>query len=70
MTVEEMQELINQHVYLPIEGGLLIECVVSNVKMSYGKRRVRVIPLAGKGETWVDAARVRRLTPESVPLSE
>ena len=70
MSTEEIEELINQHVYLPVEGGLLIECVVSNVKMSYGKRRVRVIPLAGKGETWVDASRLRRLTPESVPSSE
>ena len=58
MTAAEMQELINRHVYLPTDG-LLVECVVSNVKVSYGKLRLRVIPISGRGETWVDAARVR-----------
>ena len=61
MTAQEMQELINQRVYLPIDGGLLIECVVQNAKQAYGKLRVQVIPMAGKGETWVDASRVRPL---------
>ena len=61
MTAHEMQEMINMRVYLPVDGGLLVECVVSNVKVSYGKLRVRVMPISGQGETWVDAARVRPL---------
>lgn len=64
MTAAEMQELINQRVYLPIDGGgplggMLVECVVKNAKQAYGKLRVQVIPMAGKGEAWVDVARVR-----------
>ena len=60
MTVHEMQELINRRVYLPADH-LLVECVVKNVKQAYGRLRVLVIPMAGKGETWVDASRVRPL---------
>ena len=58
MSYTEMQELINQRVYLPTDG-LLVECLVKNVKAAYGRLRVQVIPMSGKGETWVDASRVR-----------
>jgi len=61
MSYAEMQTLINQRVYLPSDG-LLIECVVKNVKAAYGRLRVQVIPMSGRGETWVDASRVRLIS--------
>ena len=60
MSYAELEKLINQRVLLPADG-LWVECVVKNAKQSYGKLRVLVIPMAGRGETWVDAARVRPL---------
>jgi hypothetical protein len=63
MSYTEMQQLINQHVYLPTDG-LLVECVVKDAKQAYGKLRVQVVPISGIGETWVDASRVRPLTQE------
>jgi hypothetical protein len=58
MSAQELQELINQRVYLPV-AGLDVECVVKNAKASYGKVRLLLLPMAGRGETWVNASSVR-----------
>lgn len=53
-----MKELIEKYVGKKATifvGGLSVEVNVTDVKMSYGKERFKVSPVAGKGEVWVEA---------------
>jgi hypothetical protein len=63
MSAAELQELINRRVYLPV-AGIDVECVVKNAKASYGKIRLLILPIRGKGETWVNASSVRPVEAE------
>lgn len=36
-----------------------IECVVSDVKNSWGKPRLLITPVSGNGSQWVEMSRVR-----------
>jgi hypothetical protein len=35
-------------------GGLLVTVIVLDVKVSYGKTRYLITPIAGSGEIWVE----------------
>lgn len=52
-----MKELIEKYVGKKATincAGLQIEVNIVDVKMSYGKERFKVSPVAGKGEVWVE----------------
>lgn len=52
-----MKELIDKYVGKKariLAGGLGVDVKVVDVKMSYGKERYRVIPVAGDGAVWVE----------------
>lgn len=78
MTANEMNDRIGEQVYLEAVPGLLVRCLITNAKSSYGKTRLRLLPLEGKGEAWVNAERVVRAeegrhsdsSPVSSPLPE
>jgi hypothetical protein len=59
MTVHDDALLIDSLGELGVEGGsLTITIKIIDVKYTYGIRRFKVTPVEGKGEKWVDAARV------------
>lgn len=39
---------------ISMRNGLLVDCDVKDVKRVYGKVRILVSPVAGKGETWIE----------------
>ena len=53
MTAIEMQKAIGQTV-LYKSHGMKFVCVVRDVKVSYGKPRFLITPMAGQGETYVE----------------
>ena len=45
--------------------SLSIDCTVKDVKNSWGKPRLLVEPLTGRGEQWVEMSRVATLYPSA-----
>lgn len=41
-----------------LAGGLGVDVEIVDVKMSYGKERFLVIPIAGDGATWVESVKL------------
>ena len=61
MTAREMMPAIGQEVYLRVEGSpnpMYVLCRVEDVKNAYGRVRVNVSPLRGKGLQWVELSRI------------
>lgn len=58
MTANEMIPAVGAKVLVYCES-LGIECRVKDVKMSWGKPRFLVTPIAGNGEQWVEMGRIR-----------
>jgi len=58
MTATEMNPLLGAQVYLEPVRGLLVSCIVTNVKTAYGHQRVEITPQAGRGRCWVAAGSV------------
>jgi hypothetical protein len=48
------------------QGGLSVDVQILDVKQSYGCTRFLVSPMAGSGEVWVSADRVKFMSPEEV----
>jgi hypothetical protein len=67
MTASEMSDLIGAQVFLEAAPGLQVRCLITNAKSSYGKTRLRLLPVEGKGEAWVNADRVTPCDPASHP---
>lgn len=44
-------------------GGLRIEVEILDVKVSYGRNRYLIAPIAGAGEIWVESIEDVNLTP-------
>jgi hypothetical protein len=57
MTANEMQKAVGKEVWLRFQQ-LNIRCKIADVKMSYGRPRLLVWPVAGMGEQWVELDRV------------
>lgn len=59
MTTSEMAHMIGRRGLMPANaaGDIACEIEVVDVKQAYGVLRFRVRPVAGRGETWIDAAR-------------
>jgi hypothetical protein len=62
-TAREMVPALGTHVHVRFES-LTVECWVKDVKNSYGKPRLLIVPVVGSGEQWVEMTRV------TVPASE
>lgn len=56
-TARQMIPAIGVHVFVRFEE-LSIECWIKDVKNSWGKPRLLVAPVTGKGEQWVELGRV------------
>jgi hypothetical protein len=64
MTALEMNDVIGAQVFLEAVPGLQVRCLVTNAKTSYGRQRLQIIPLNGKGQAWVNLERVTFAEPE------
>jgi hypothetical protein len=42
------------------DGAVWVDCVVRDVKNSWGKNRLLVAPVAGDGQVWVELTSVRK----------
>ena len=56
MKLKELQDLIGTDVTIEFDG-LKVAVVVVDAKVSYGKPRLLISPVAGEGTVWVDARR-------------
>lgn len=61
MTANEMTPALGQQVYLVLDRELRFLVEVLDVKFSWGKPRLQVTPIAGKGTRWVDLSSVQSL---------
>ena len=59
MTATEMIPAVGQTVMVACES-MRVACLVQDVKMSYGRPRLRVRPLSGEGDQWIEMTRLRR----------
>ena len=57
MTANEMLPAVGATVMVACEQ-LSVACVVLDAKMSYGRPRFRVRPMAGAGDQWVELQRL------------
>ena len=57
MTAKEMLPAIGSRAMVRFES-ILVECVISDAKFSYGNARVLVSPVAGTLTQWVDFSRL------------
>lgn len=53
MDIKEAVAMIGKTVYIVLDK-FNIECVVKDVKHTYGRVRFQVVPVAGTGEAWVE----------------
>jgi hypothetical protein len=56
-TAREMIPALGAHVTVRFES-LTVECWVKDVKNSYGRPRLLIVPVVGSGEQWVELGRV------------
>jgi hypothetical protein len=56
-TAREMIPALGAHVFVRFQD-LTFECWVKDVKNSYGKPRLLIVPVTGSGEQWVELGRV------------
>ncbi len=68
MTTREMLPAIGQELLVTCES-LQVRCRVLDVKTSYGRPRLLITPIAGRGEQWVEMSRVQ-LTAIETPSME
>lgn len=68
LTAKQMIPAIGQRVLVRFED-LQIECRVQDVKQSYGRIRLLIVPVSGTSNQWVEMQRVSLLT-DSTKLSE
>jgi hypothetical protein len=57
MTCKDMIPAIGAKVAVRFES-LTVVCEVRDVKMSWGKPRLLVVPVSGVGEQWVELSRI------------
>lgn len=53
MSVKDMSERIGQQVMVNL-GGLMVECIINDIKNVYGRVRYNISPVAGTGSVWVE----------------
>ncbi len=41
-------------------NGLFIDVIITDVKISYGNKRWKVKPVAGKGEIWIERVNLKK----------
>lgn len=61
LTAKTMLPAIGQQVNARFED-LTIHCTVQDVKQSYGRIRLLIVPVSGTGSQWVEMQRVSLLT--------
>lgn len=59
MSTLEMAALIGKRAHYAITDKLTIEVLILDVKRVYNRIDYKVSPIAGKGEQWVSAQKVR-----------
>lgn len=68
MTAKRMQDAIGQRCLVSFDE-IAVRCEVTDVKFTWGKVRLKVRPISGRGEQWIEPGRLRR-DGEEVPLTE
>jgi len=56
-----MKDLIQKYVgkkATVFASGLIVEVTVLDVKISWGKERYQITPVAGSGEIWVESVKL------------
>jgi hypothetical protein len=66
MTCKDMIPAIGSAVTVRFED-LTIACTVSDVKISWGKPRLLIIPVSGMGQQWVELSRVSQRPDPAAP---
>lgn len=61
MTQNEMNRLNNGDVLVELERGFHVAMHILDRKMAWGKLRLKVTPVKGVGEAWIDTA-MRKVT--------
>lgn len=59
ITAKDMIPALNEQVSVRFES-IRVDCVVQDVKTSYGTVRLLVVPMAGGGSQWVEMGRIQR----------
>jgi hypothetical protein len=57
MTTQETMHLIGQLGTIQT-GGLTVQIRILNVKVSYGRTRYQVQPIAGEGSVWIEQVKL------------
>lgn len=65
--IEKLLSTVGRTVRLKFSNGLAFDAMVLDGKVSWGKARIQVAPVAGTGTDWVEASRILKVTP---PLYE
>ena len=58
MTLRELSTLVGTSVLLEAAPGLRFKARVLDVKIAYGKHKVKIEAVAGEGKSWVNVDRV------------
>ena len=61
-TASQMSEAIGTNVSVAFKGSVTVDCIVRDVKTSYGTVRYLIEPQAGTGRAWVDAVPTKTIT--------
>jgi hypothetical protein len=54
MTIRELNDKIDSTVLVAL-GGLLVKCIVLDVRIRYGVEDYQVQPIEGSGQKWIEA---------------
>ena len=61
MTVTQMSEVLGKRVDVTM-CGLTVACEIRDAKVSYGRARLLIAPLAGNGTVWIEPQKVVAIT--------
>jgi hypothetical protein len=64
-TAVEMLPALGQYMYVRFESISVLSRVV-NVKQSYGRVRIQIVPVNGEGEQWVELSRISSVMSDEV----
>jgi hypothetical protein len=62
MTARKMQQHIGRLVFFEAAPGLVVLCIVRDVRVAFGRVDVEIEPAKGSGSTWVQAPSVKLLS--------
>lgn len=57
-----IKDLLNKYIdkeATVFNGGLTIDVIIKDVKVTWGRERYLICPVAGKGEVWVESVNLK-----------